>query len=187
MRVSTLDYLLVGLLLGGPRSGYDLRKWIGQSPLRIFSDSPGAIYPAIRRLSKRGWIRADEPVGGRRRRALETTREGQKAFVEWLHQPVELQEVIAHGDDVLLRFAFMGPLGLWEQAKLFLEQYEKANVDCLETLRQHDAEEGTSLPLTGRMTFELGMEQFEVRIKWARRSLAMLKADEHRNQEGGSE
>ena len=51
MNASPLDYLLVGLLSGGPRSGYDLRRQIGDSPLRVYSDSPGAIYPALRRLA----------------------------------------------------------------------------------------------------------------------------------------
>lgn len=186
MKTSTLDYLLLGLLLGSPGSGYDLRKWIGQSPLRVYSDSPGAIYPALRRLAKRGWVRAEEAVGGRRRRIHEATDAGTNAFMDWLHLPVERQDVVAYGEELLLRFAFMGPMGLHDLAKRFLEQYEKENAAYLETLRRYEAEEGENLPLTGRLTFEFGMEQFEARIQWTRRSLEALETDSHRESNGGS-
>jgi hypothetical protein len=36
------------LLHQQPRSGYDLRKIFESSPIAYYSDSPGAIYPALR-------------------------------------------------------------------------------------------------------------------------------------------
>ena len=186
MKISTLDHMLLGLLLGGPRSGYDLRKMIAESPLSAYSDSPGAIYPALRRLSSRGWILAGRPEGGRRRRALELTDEGREALLEWLHRPVERQDVVAHGDDLLLRFAFMGPMGLYDLADRFLQQYERENAAYVEALREYRAENGAILPLTGRLTFEYGLEQYEARIEWARHALSALKLNEDRDPDGGS-
>jgi DNA-binding PadR family transcriptional regulator len=178
MKVSTLDFMLLGLLLGGPRSGYDLRKWISETPLVAYSDSPGAIYPALRRLSSRGWIRSQNPSGGRRRQAVELTDEGKTAFSEWLHQPVERQDVINRGEELLLRFAFMGPMRLHDLARRFLEQYERENIAYLAALRQYYAEHGEMLPLTGRMTFEHGLEQFQARVEWAQRAFRALKDEQ---------
>ena len=51
---STLGYALLGLLHAGPQSGYGLRRTFVTTPLAVFSDSPGAIYPALRRLARQG-------------------------------------------------------------------------------------------------------------------------------------
>ena len=54
---SLLGFALLGLLEERPRSGYDLRKVFAQTAMGTFSDSPGAIYPALGRLEKRGLVR----------------------------------------------------------------------------------------------------------------------------------
>ena len=69
-RPSTLGYALLGLLHQAPQAGYDLRKTFVSTPMAAFSDSPGAIYPALRRLAGQGWIAPVEPARGGRRRRL---------------------------------------------------------------------------------------------------------------------
>jgi len=54
---SALAFALLGLIGQEPRSGYDLRKFFSSTPMISFSDSPGAIYPALRRLEQRGLVR----------------------------------------------------------------------------------------------------------------------------------
>src|SRR5260370_3518580 len=54
--ISLLAYALLGLLRQQPRSGYDLRKIFANTPMGTFSDSPGAIYPALQRLEKHGLV-----------------------------------------------------------------------------------------------------------------------------------
>jgi len=57
------------LLHGQPSSGYDLRNFFSTSSMKTYSDSPGAIYPALQRLEKQGLIRGavGEGAGLRRR------------------------------------------------------------------------------------------------------------------------
>src|SRR5258708_31023457 len=49
---SLLGFAILGMLHARPQSGYDLRKAFVATPMRLFSDSPGAIYPALRRDRK---------------------------------------------------------------------------------------------------------------------------------------
>ena len=49
---SQLGYALLGLIHQQPLSGYDVKKIFASTPMAGFSDSPGAIYPALRRLEK---------------------------------------------------------------------------------------------------------------------------------------
>jgi hypothetical protein len=39
-----------------PCSGYDLRGFFAGQPMATFSDSPGSIYPALKRLEKSGLV-----------------------------------------------------------------------------------------------------------------------------------
>src|SRR5215475_12629833 len=104
---SALGFALLGLLAQRPLSGYDLRKIFTSTPFSHFSDSPGAIYPAIRRLVRRGWVLAAAPSGGRRRRVLRTTPAGRRAWRAWLRRPPTRAEVVWYMDLLMIRFAFM--------------------------------------------------------------------------------
>ena len=185
MKSSPLDYLLVGLLSGGPRSGYDLRKQIGDSPLRTYSDSPGAIYPALRRLARWGWVEPGPPEGPRRRSAYKVTPEGQAALVGWLRRPVARDDVVRGIDGLLLRFAFMGMVLSPPEAEAFLEQFEEETRAYLATLRQHHARESSGLPLTGRLAFEFGLADYEARIRWARKARKELDGSCSGSHKGG--
>ena len=62
---SILGYALLGLLHQRPLSGYDVKLIFASSPMGGFSDSPGAIYPALSRLERRGLVRSEiQPSAG---------------------------------------------------------------------------------------------------------------------------
>src|SRR5258707_12894153 len=75
---SALAFALLGLIWQEPRSGYDLRKFFSSTPMISFSDSPGAIYPALHRLEQRGLVRGhgEGRPGLRRRRSFQLTAPG---------------------------------------------------------------------------------------------------------------
>src|SRR5208282_1930426 len=108
---STLEYALAGLLRQKAQSGYDLRKTFTTTGMRHYSDSPGSIYPALKRLDARGWIEAvperteqDDP---RKRQLFALTNSGSDALITWLNQPVTRDDVILRVSELMLRFAFM--------------------------------------------------------------------------------
>src|SRR5690606_8869973 len=57
---TTLEYALIGLIRECPRSGYELRKVFVETAMAGYSGSPGAIYPALRRLEADGLIEGTE-------------------------------------------------------------------------------------------------------------------------------
>jgi DNA-binding PadR family transcriptional regulator len=66
-KIPSLGYALLGLLQK-PSSGYDLRKVFSSTSMKTYSDSPGAIYPALRRLEHRGLVRGTIEEGSGMRR-----------------------------------------------------------------------------------------------------------------------
>ena len=53
----TLDILVLKALVWGPRHGYAVARWIGERTDEELRVEDGALYTALHRLEKRGWVR----------------------------------------------------------------------------------------------------------------------------------
>ncbi len=71
-----LDFAILGLLIGHPRHGYEIKHLLAQ--LGFWTVSFGSLYPALRRLEKRGAIEATDGTG--RRKAYAITKDGHTLF-----------------------------------------------------------------------------------------------------------
>jgi len=78
----TLDLLILHTLSGGPKHGYLIGRWISQQTVGILYVEEGVLYPALHRLSKKGWIKGawGETDTGRRARFYSLTAKGRKAL-----------------------------------------------------------------------------------------------------------
>ncbi|MHC5033447.1 MAG: PadR family transcriptional regulator [Planctomycetota bacterium] len=175
--LSTLSLAVLGLVSQQPMSGYDLRKVFATTPMGHFSNSPGAIYPALRRLEQDGLLRgAPKPKDTLRPRRLYTlTKEGKTALTRRLTQPVTQDDVVWRLDDLLLRFAFMGDLVQREQALRFMREFVAEVGAYVSSLREHLDAERDSMSLHGRLALEHGVETYEATARWARRALRQLE------------
>ena len=107
--ISVLGYALLGLVQHKPSSGYDLRKIFTDTAMGSYSDSPGAIYPALERLEKRGLLEGnvEERAGLRRRKLYKLTSSGDRELKQWLSRPITRGDVVRGLGELMLRFAFM--------------------------------------------------------------------------------
>ena len=174
---SQLGYALLGLIHQQPMSGYDLRKIFISTAMGSYSDSPGAIYPALTRLEAHGLARGtvEKTTSLRKRRVFKITPAGLAAFTAWLQRPMTRDDVMRHIGDLMLRFAFMdgtlGPL----QAVRFLRQFGDEIAAYLTSLQQYHASHASEMPLSGRLALECGIQEYEVRLRWARASVALYE------------
>jgi len=78
----TLDLLILRTLQGGPVHGYGIALWIRHRTEGVLEVEQGALYPALHRLNRRGWIRGDwgETETGRRARFYSLTEKGKNAL-----------------------------------------------------------------------------------------------------------
>ncbi len=173
---SGLEYALLGLIRRGARSGYELRKQFSTTPIGHFSDSPGSIYPALKRLEERGWIRLlDGDVGPRGKHLYELTESGESVLKGWMTKPVEREDVVWRPDELLLRFAFMGEISDTATILRFLEAFEREAAGYVRELKSFlDAMPEGDLP-TGRLAMENGLAQYQTQARWARRALAHFR------------
>jgi DNA-binding PadR family transcriptional regulator len=187
---STLEMALLGLLAQKPQSGYDLRKTFATTAMRHYSDSPGSIYPALRRVEAQGWIETTETKNTvaepRRRQDYRLTDTGKKTLIAWLELPVGPEDVRMRQAELMLRFAFMDGNVPRSTAIQFLEQlsrelalYAAENRTKWQLMRDLIAKAalGRAPIHTGLLAFESGIEGMEAQVSWARKARAQLMED----------
>jgi DNA-binding PadR family transcriptional regulator len=177
---SILGFALLGLLHGKPQSGYDLRKVFTTTAMGSFSDSPGAIYPALARLEKQGKIRGEveESTGLRRKRIYSLTPKGSAAFRAWLDQPITRDDIMRRIGELMLRFAFMdGVVGRCGMAR-FLRDLEREIAAYIPSLQEFIANQGEGMSISGRLALECGIQEYAARLEWARTSAALFEKEE---------
>ncbi len=175
--LSTLSLAILGLISQRPLTGYDLRKVFATTPMGHFSSSPGAIYPALRRLEEAGWIRGRTGQGQthRQRVAFEATPRGLRMLERHVSQPVTREDIIWHMDDLMMRFAFMDGLIGREGTMRFLRDFAThIDVHVADLRRYFEGARGI-LPACGKLAMENGIESYEMNARWARRAVEELQ------------
>jgi PadR family transcriptional regulator PadR len=65
----TLDILVLKTLSWGPRHGYAVARWIRDTTRDVLQIEEGALYPALHRMEKKGWIESAWGVSENNRKA----------------------------------------------------------------------------------------------------------------------
>lgn len=174
MKVTPLGYALIGLIIARPRSGYDLRKAFEDSPLGVYSSSPGSIYPVLAKLADAGMIEK-RAITKSTKSVFHPTTKGRSELKKWLSKPVTVNEIAKEIDITLLRFAFLESLNDLRLTQTFLESFEDAVSTHLENLNAFlETTDGKALSPYGRLAMENGMSGFEGQLSWAARAKATL-------------
>jgi PadR family transcriptional regulator PadR len=80
----TLDVLVLKVVALGPAHGYAIAQRLQQMSNDVLQVQQGSLYPALHRLEKRGWLRAEWATSdtGREARFYTLTRRGRKELEE---------------------------------------------------------------------------------------------------------
>jgi len=65
----TLAILILKALLAGPAHGYGIARWVESTTDDVLRIEEGSLYPALRRLEDRGWVRSEWGLSENNRRA----------------------------------------------------------------------------------------------------------------------
>ena len=176
---TALEYALLGLLHQQPRSGYDLRKILETTALGNYSSSPGAVYPALRRLEKSGLIEGevDSTTALRPKKMFQPTAAGHEIFRGWLRRDVERSDVERRIDELMLRFAFHGGLDSPAATLRFLRGFLGEIEAYVEELGRQRAAFPEGTPLHPRLALAAGIEQYRACARWARRAIQKFEEE----------
>jgi DNA-binding PadR family transcriptional regulator len=173
MSATAITPVVLGLLAGGPRSGYDIKSIVDRSTRFFWAASYGQIYPELRRLEAEGLIEGeDSPTGGRRRRAFALTPAGHDALLEWLYGKTTTIEL---RDESLLRLFFADALPQ-EHALMLLAGRKRGHEQYLEALRAIDARPGKDTPFVD-LVLQWGIAFNEWGADWCQQQLERLRSE----------
>lgn len=89
-----MEYLILGLLMLSPMTGYELQQFIRKNLALICSHSAGSVQTALAKLEKAGRVTARETAEGRRRKKIfSITQTGRDAFSRWVAQPMQVDKI----------------------------------------------------------------------------------------------
>ena len=81
----SLEHILLGML-HEPATGYDIKSDFSQGNRHFWSAELSQIYPTLKKLENRGWLRSriEPPAKGPPRRVYHRTAEGRRELIRWL-------------------------------------------------------------------------------------------------------
>jgi DNA-binding PadR family transcriptional regulator len=169
-RLTPPDYVVLGMVGLGARSGYEIRRTVELSIRFFWTISPAQVYPSLAKLERAGLLTGrDEPQGNRPRRVYQRTQAGAQALRKWLTEaepmPFELRDI------AMVKLFFADAL-VSPDAHQLLAQVRSRSEQHAATLRaiRPDAEEaaaaGNIHPL---LTLEMGIAYHEAIIDVCRR------------------
>lgn len=85
-----MDHMILGILLLGSRTIYQLRERVNKGLHLMYSSSMGSIQAALKKLQEKGFIRYEETVeNGKYKKIYSITDSGKQYFSEWVNSPIE--------------------------------------------------------------------------------------------------
>jgi DNA-binding PadR family transcriptional regulator len=173
--LTDFEQILLGVVASEPRSGYGLKKVFSSSPSSVYQPSPGALYPALRRLEARGLLRAEKISNGRRaQRVYHVTDAGHAVHVEWLRQPVVPATVGADLGLHLMRFALMENHLPRAAVRAFLKDLENALDAFVTAMERYVASGAQSGHPHAELAIQHGIAVHRASLEWTRSALAAL-------------
>jgi DNA-binding PadR family transcriptional regulator len=175
--IPALGYALLGLLEPRPSSGYDLRKIFATTSMKTYSDSPGAIYPALRRLEREGMIRGtiEDGSGLRRRQVFRVTPKGLAELKRWITLPITRDDLVSGLKTLMLRFAFSEKAVGASASVEILKAMEAELGPHLKDMREKLEKMTPFMPTSGRLALECGIRSYESLLEWTRYAIPICE------------
>ena len=174
--LTDFEQVLLGVIADEPRSGYGLKKLFNSSPASVYQPSPGALYPALRRLEERGLLHAEKQVssGRRTQRLYQVTESGLTVYREWLRQPVVPETVGSDLGQHLMRFSLMENYLERAEVIAFLMDLGDALDGFVRGMEQFVAARQGTLRQHALLAIEHGVVIHRASLDWVRSAMAEL-------------
>src|SRR3990167_9095115 len=119
--VNKTRYAILGALLEGPTTGYEIKSLMGRSTVYFWRESDSTIYPMLKVLAKEEKVLSTIAyVGKKKKEVFSITEAGRKEFKAWLESPTGSE---TPRNEFLLKLFFVTDQK--EMIRLFQERLEK--------------------------------------------------------------
>src|ERR1700728_3256862 len=160
-QLTEFEQVLLGMIAAAPSTGYDLKQAFATTPLGIYQPSSGALYPALRRLERRGLLRAepDSP-----------------AHAAWIRQPVNPATIASDMPLHLMRFVMMEWVLPPDEVVAFLADLRDALAAYLDGLERYAAAAGFQ-ERHPSLALDHGIALYTASLAWTKRTMNILSRE----------
>lgn len=165
-----MEYLILGLLILSPMTGYELQQFIRKNLALICSHSAGSVQTALSKLEKSGKVASSETVAGKRRKkTFSITEEGRAAFSAWVAQPMRA----GRGKNMELSRLFFAGLARPEERlaaiRDYIRQMEDAQNHAVRDPGPFSAAEASAASAWKRLAADSAFSGIHHRVRHCRR------------------
>jgi DNA-binding PadR family transcriptional regulator len=175
--MSQTKFAILGMLTGGPLSGYDLKKMSEGKLAHFWHESYGNLYPRLAELEAERLVSSKrERRPGRPDATVYTlTRRGWEEFRQWMTLPAAPERVRS---ELLLKIFFGAHAPVEEsirQIEAYREQQQerRTTFDAFEELLRGQESDAPDTPYR-LLTLRRGQLVTEARLRWCREALRSL-------------
>lgn len=168
--VNKTRYALLGALLEGPSTGYEIKSLMGRSTAYFWRESDSTIYPMLKVLREEGKVLSKIVyVGKKKKEVFSITKKGRAEFKAWVKSPTGSE---TPRNEFLLKLFFVTDQE--EIVRLFQERLEK--IEKIHEEFRKIEERLEKLPDFPRKTIRLralryGMAQIALEINWLKEGI----------------
>ena len=101
----TLEFLILKTLSSGdPRHGFAILRWIRDATDGALSVEEGALYPALHRMERKGWLRSDWGLSEKNRKSkyyvltVKGKKQLEKEETDWASYVRAVEKIVAATD-----------------------------------------------------------------------------------------
>lgn len=168
--INKTRYAILGMLLEGPRTGYEIKSLMGRSTAYFWRESDSTIYPMLKVLAKEGKLLSEIiSVGKKKKEMFSITETGQAEFKTWLRNPTGSE--IPRNEFLLKLFFITNPE---EIVRLFQERLEKTERTYEEYRKIEErlkSLDGYPLKAIRLKSLRYGIAQLQLEIKWLKEGI----------------
>lgn len=158
-----IEYILLGFLIYGEMTGYDLKQYMGQSTANFYDASFGSIYPALKRLEASGCVSVrDDANGNRARKLYRILPEGRERFLIWMESPMGISKTTV---EPLIRVFFLAHMEP-AKAKAMLSDFRQAHANEVSHLTAIEPRVAAMADPFQLATLHYGLEHYRHIIRW---------------------
>lgn len=174
-QLTSIDYIILGLLQGSALTGYGIRKIFETTALGNYSSSPGTIYPALSRLQTLGMIESKESEKDANKSIFQIQSSGTEALVHWLESVITQVDIQKRMPALILRFAFMGGLVSQNTQVQFLNNLIAELKIYVQQLVKFYTTGKNTMDLSAQLAFEHGLSSYKNDLNWAKKALKTIQ------------
>lgn len=180
-----MDHMILGLLLFGSKTIYQLWERIDKGLNFIYSSSLGSIQAAIKKLLREGYIQCEGVTGSRKCKFYTITDSGRAHFTQWVNAPMS---TCGLKNPDAGKLYFLGVAQRENRAEIvqsYLDQLKQVYF-ALERICQEG--EATSVPEDGQdilryqlLSAQYGRDLLHFHIQWYTALLSQIRRTDGRN------